>query len=429
MERSERAAIPLSFRIARILLITALMAAPLAFGAVETWAWASLAVIAAALLVLWAIGCVERGTVRIHWSVLYVPAILFLLLGIAQLAGHLTLDRFGTREALIELSTDLVFFFLAGQFWAESSERSRKSFGLAVAIYAFSMALFAIIQFFTSHGLLYWSIHTQGFAVGPYVNHNDYAGLMEMLIPIALCYGLSRPLRSTQRLLVLLGVSGVCASVLLSGSRGGIISVLVELAVLGAILWRQKKVRFTSRKRSIGLVSAVGAASLFLVLIPTSSWQHMATIAGIATKPDTTLENRLIVSSDALSAVRDYPLLGTGLGSFKPVFTQYETFTTTLTWHHAHDDYVEGLMETGVVGAVLILAALFLFFQKAFSNLHERLMSAGGWVQMGTALGCCGLLVHSFSDFNLHIPANAAWFAVCAGITVMPFTKVRLNQI
>lgn len=418
--RSESRVTPVSFRIAGYLLVVSLVAAPLAFGSVEIWAWASLAVIAAILLILWAIGCLEHGVVAVHWTVLYIPAILFLLLGICQLAGHFTLDPFGTQEALIELATDLVFFFLAGQLWVEASGRTRKRFGLAVAVYAAAMALFAIVQFFTSHALLYWTIRTQGYAVGPYVNHNDYAGLMEMLIPIALCYALSRPLGDLGRRLLLFGVCVAAVSVLLSGSRGGVISVMVEIAILGIFLWRLKKIRLGNKRRSAGLVGAAVAAAIFLVLIPASSWQRMATIAGVATKPDATLENRLLVSRDALTAVRDSPWLGTGLGTFKPVFPQYESFPTQLVWHHAHDDYVEGLMETGAVGGVLMVSALLLFLRRAFSKLPERLKTAGGWLQLGATLGCCGLLVHSFADFNLHIPANAAWFAVCAGISVMP---------
>lgn len=426
-ERPYSTVVPLPFKIARFLLLSMLMVAPMAFGAVQTWAWASLAVIAAVLLILWAVGCIQQGTAAIHCGPLYAPAALILLLGIVQLTGHLTLDPFGTREALIELSSDLIFFFLAGQFWADASEKVRKSFGLAVAIYAVLMTLFGIVQFFSSHGLLYWSIHTQGNVFGPYVNHNDYAGLMEMLIPVTLCYALSQPLRSPLRPLFLLGVCSAVASVLLSGSRSGMISVLVEMAVLGVLLWRLKEVHFVGKRKPLGLMGAAGAAALFLVLTPASAWRHMETIAGVASKPEVTLEDRLVVSHDALKALKAYPWLGTGLGSFEPVFPQFQSFPTDLVWNHAHDDYVEGLMETGAVGGLLILAALLLFFSQWFSNLHERLKHTGGWIELGTALGCCGLLVHSLADFNLHIPANAAWFAVSAALSVAPAMKLRLR--
>src|SRR5579872_869401 len=149
---SQRA--PASITVARTLLVFTLMAAPLAFGAVQTWAWASLAVIAAIWTILWAIGCIQQRKVTVHWSALYIPAGLFLLLAVSQFAGHLTLDSFRTREALIKLITNLLFFFLAGQLWATASTKTWKRFGFAVAIYACSISLFAILQFFSSDGLL-----------------------------------------------------------------------------------------------------------------------------------------------------------------------------------------------------------------------------------------------------------------------------------
>jgi O-antigen ligase len=86
---------------------------------------------------------------------------------------------------------------------------------------------------------------------------------------------------------------------------------------------------------------------------------------------------------------------------------------------YAHDDYVEAVAETGLVGAVLILSALALFLRLAFRRWGRPTRSQGDWIRFGAALGCCGLLVHSFLDFNLHIPANAAWFAVLAGIATI----------
>ena len=419
--RAESRYVPRFFTVARALLVSTLMAAPLAFGAVDTWAWASVAVIAAFLLILWAVGCVQQQAVKILWSPLFVPAGLFLLLGIAQLAGHLTLDPFSTQVALINLLTDLVFFFLAVQLFANASRKDWRMFGLAVVIYAAAISLFAIVQFFTSHGLIYWQVPSRGDVFGPYVNHNDYAGLMEMLIPVALCFALYRSLRGSNQSLLILGVCGAIASLLLSGSRGGMISIAVEMVILGAIILRWKAGSGDVRKWSfMGLVAAAGLAALLLAVMPDSGWQRLASIAGLARKPDVTLGNRLTVSRDALTELRDFPWLGTGLGSFNAVFPQYQTFPTDLGWNHAHDDYVEAVTETGIVGGLIILSALLLFGWLAFRNLPERMKSLQGWIQLGAALGCCGLLIHSFADFNLHIPANSAWFAVCAGLAVIP---------
>jgi O-antigen ligase len=104
------------------------------------------------------------------------------------------------------------------------------------------------------------------------------------------------------------------------------------------------------------------------------------------------------------------------LGSFEVAYPRYQSLPSDPVWDHAHNDFAEALAETGVAGGFSILTALAIFFCLAFRNVSERLKSQAGWIQLGAAVGCCGLLVHSFVDFNLHIPANAAWFAVSAGV-------------
>jgi O-antigen ligase len=139
-------------------------------------------------------------------------------------------------------------------------------------------------------------------------------------------------------------------------------------------------------------------------------------VLGLFYSPEISLGDRLTVSADSLRIFRDHPWLGTGLGSFEAVFPEYQSFPSDLRYDHAHDEYAEALTETGLVGGALIVLALGLFFRNAFRNLNERLENEAGWIQMGAVLGCCGLLVHSFVDFNLHIPANAMWFALSFGI-------------
>jgi O-antigen ligase len=112
--------------------------------------------------------------------------------------------------------------------------------------------------------------------------------------------------------------------------------------------------------------------------------------------------------------------MGVGVGCFEPVFPNYMTFPSELRWSHAHDDILEAVAETGLPGAVLILVALVLFFRIAFRRLDERLQYGWGWVQMGAAVGAVGLFFHSFVDFNLRVPANAAWFVLCLAVATHP---------
>jgi len=407
----------LIFAVTRWGLMATILAAPLAFGAVQPWAWAALLIVAFGLLLLWTIGNVQQGVLTIHWSPLYLPAALFLALSVAQYYAGLTLDPYATRESIFKFVTVLVFFFLAGQLFAKAPKAVWGKFGLGVTLYAFALGLFAILQFFSSRNLIYWTVESKGWTFGPYVNHNHYAGLMEMLIPIAAAYVLSRPREDPQRVLLAFSLCVPVASLLLSGSRGGFISLLVETLTLGWVLWRRQSGRSAGYFDAMLALGITAAVLLFFWMAPNTIVKRLDDLANLTQTAEVSYGQRKLASIDTLHIFRDHPWMGTGLGSFDTVFPRYRTFPTDLGWSHAHNDYAEALSETGVAGGILIIFALILFFKRAFRNLRRRHRSEAGWIQLGATLGCCGLLIHSFADFNLHIPANAAWFVVLLAIT------------
>jgi O-antigen ligase len=96
------------------------------------------------------------------------------------------------------------------------------------------------------------------------------------------------------------------------------------------------------------------------------------------------------------------------------------THVSDLHWTHAHDDFAEGLAETGLAGGVLLLWGLALFFSLGFFHIRERLRVGWGWIPVGALVGATGLLCHSLVDFNMRVPANAAWFVVCVAIATQP---------
>jgi O-antigen ligase len=399
-----------------MLLFATLLAAPLAFGAVQAWAWGALAGVAAILLFLWSVECVAQGELKIVWSPLYLPALLFLVLGVIQFSAHRTLDPIATRESLLKLATDLIFFFLAGQLLATGTEKMLRGFSLAVVVYTFCLALYAMLQFFSSNGLIYWRVQTLGSPFGPYVNHNHYAGLLEMLIPIGTGCVLSRRRDDPMRTLLGCALLVPIASVLLCGSRGGFISLLVEVVILGAMVFRYAPMPRRRRLAAVGGVGIAMAALLFFWMDTGEISKRLATIASVRHSPDVTMGRRLAVARDSMRIFRDHRWVGTGLGSFEVAFPQYQSFPGDEIWEHAHDDYAEALAETGLAGGLLIVAALVIFFPLGFGELGQRLRHGTGWIQLGAAIGCCGLLLHSFVDFNFHVPANAAWFAACLAI-------------
>src|SRR5260370_19893328 len=149
------------FSLVRILLVVSLFGAPMAFGALETWAWSALSIVTFSLLPGWALGCIEENKIRIRWSPYHLLGALFLSLGMTQLVTGRTLDRIATREALFKLAADLVIFFLAAQLFERASRRVWHRFGIAVLLYGSAVSTFAILQFFSRPDLIYWNVKPQ----------------------------------------------------------------------------------------------------------------------------------------------------------------------------------------------------------------------------------------------------------------------------
>src|SRR5439155_10486866 len=265
--RSELAAdsVPLALPVTRVLLVSALIGAPLAFGAVITGACVALGLVARLSLFLWAVGSVWQGRLDLISCPLYIPLATFLLLGLAQYWAQLPLDRFETRQALVLLGSDLTFFFLAAQLFASADSRTWRLFGPTVLLFAGSLGLFAILQIASGTAQIYGVVDTPGkLHFGPYVNPNHYAGLMEMLVPVAVLYIVGRHRRSSVAALLLLAVIATVAvaALLLSGSRGGLLALSTEMTLVLALLgWGAR----TAEKRR--LAKAVAATILAAILL------------------------------------------------------------------------------------------------------------------------------------------------------------------
>ena len=172
-------------------------------------------------------------------------------------------------------------------------------------------------------------------------------------------------------------------------------------------------------------LALLAIAALFFWLVPEFVLTKLGTVNNYVSEAR---EGRSALWRNSFGIIRDHPLVGAGMGSFVTVYPVFQTQAQDLITEHAHNDYVEALTETGALGGVLILAALVMFIPMIFRKLAFQLKREQGWVQLGAAIACCGLLVHSFVDFNLHIPANAAWFAFCAGLACLSGRTVPPDQ-
>jgi O-antigen ligase len=295
--------------------------------------------------------------------------------------------------------------------------------------YGALVAAFAVVQGMAPNGKLYWTMGLeQGGAIyGPYVNHNHYAGLMEMLTPFPLVLAVTH-LTNGNRKIAVAGVAALmAASIFLSGSRGGMAAFVAQMIVLTALLVRRRK---GSWKQPLMLGAFLAVVIGFLVWMGGNELTRRLISIHSEAREELSGGVRLTIDRDCLRMLLKRPFLGWGLGTFPVVYPEFRSFYTTFFVNHAHNDYLQLLVETGLAGFSIAAWFLVMTFRKAAGKLGNWTETATGAMTVTALLGCVGILVHSFLDFNLQIPANAVLFYVlCAMAASGPLQESTRRRV
>jgi O-antigen ligase len=384
------------------------MLAPLLFGSVEPWSIFIVETAAAALLVMWIAQQVARSEVTVTWNPLFAPMLGFAGLVLIQFVAGRTAYRYDTIRMIRLYCAYGAICFLAVQSLQKKAQL--KFLAMTFSAYGLAVAAFGLVQSFTSNGELYWfrTPRQGGSIYGPYVNRSHYAGLMELLVPIPLILSFSRFTEGTQRTLARIAAVVMASTIFLSQSRGGMVAFVVQMALLGVILAREKKGRTAALSLGLFLVLVAG------VLVWVGGSELNQRLISIHSEANTEMAGgtRLDIDRDALTMFTQKPLLGWGLGAFPEVYPRYRTFYTNLYINEAHNDYLQLLVEMGGLGFVTMLWFVGVMYYRALKKVADWSSDPNGTLALIAMVGCTGILVHSVVDFNLQIPANAALFYV-----------------
>ncbi|MBF0157423.1 MAG: O-antigen ligase family protein [Magnetococcales bacterium] len=262
--------------------------------------------------------------------------------------------------------------------------------------------------------------------VGTFVNRNHLAGYLELTLPVVLGLLLSMMAHRSSResgrepLLLLLGrVSGrqgvlamlavlMLLAVLMSRSRSGSVVLLVSLFLVSWLArWRSRP---STRERRLLM-------PLFFVSLVAGAWLGLGNLTQRFLVTDLRFQDRWLVFEETWRKVLDYPLVGSGSGTFGLTFPLYRDGRLAFDFvDHAHNDYLEILADQGILGFGLMTAAfVFVWVSVARAYLQRRDPFARGMLFASLA-STLALALHAATDFNFQIPANALTFMVLLGL-------------
>lgn len=387
----------------RVGICVLLAFAVLAHGAVEPWSESVLEIGAAILFIYWGILFAIGATRCLRWNWLLAPVAGLLAFAMLQYVARLTEVAFFTRIEILKLSALAIIMFLAVQAY-ETLEHWH-GFIWFLLVLGFLVSAFGILQHFTFNGKLYWfrELRYGGIPFGPYVNRNHFAGLIELIVPSGLSILLLRA--DDEERLPLLAVLTLLpmGALFLAASRGGIVSFFVELGLILILVFLRQR----TRGQVVAAAMVLVLASAFVAWLGVGeALDRFASYRQL----EVTEGRRSEMARDSWRIFLAHPMGGAGLGTLQEVFPRYETLYDGKIVDHAHNDYVEVLAEAGLIGGLCGLSYLIFLFREARLRIIQARGSLDLAIRIGALTACCGLLVHSFVDFNLHIPSNALLF-------------------
>jgi O-antigen ligase len=399
---------------------------PLPYGSVEAWSTALWEVWIFATMILWGLLVVKEGRLNIAANPLVWPMLAILIVAIIQFlplnSGErqtISYDPYTTSQAAIKIFAFLCFFLLFTTF-VNTHERRNFAVKVIIVVCVF-VALVGIGQSYIGKAL--W----QRGMYGPFVNRNHFAGFLEMGVGLTGGLLIGRSVRREVMAIYASCTLAMCAGIVLSASRGGVLALAAEVVFLAIVavpsfISSRKESRPGRRGLIIRTTGALvlGIAAIFGSMFLVGSEGLVQNISQTQSEignelPASERYSRRDIWGATKQLIEDHPLLGVGLGAYQLAYTRYDRSSGAQRVEQSHNDYLQIMADAGLIGGLIALVFLILLFARGFSAAQTRDHRERSII-LGALAGCFAIAIHSFVEFNLQITSNAQMFLALAAL-------------
>jgi len=407
------------------LLLGLLVFGPLATGAVRVQDFLVIQALATGLLVLWVVRLWINPEPRLFWPPVCWAVTAFLVYAIVRYL-HADIEYVGRAELIRMLVYATVFFVILNNF---QSQATTQIIAFTLVFLAMGIAGYAIYQYITDSDYVWHFVKPYRHrGSGTYINPNHLAGFLEMLLPVALGYVLAGRQKPVTKILL-----GYAALIIVFGlgvtvSRGSWVAAGLSLLLFfGLLAWNRNY-----RLPAIALFALLAAACIYFA--PRSYFFEQRIRRAISQVGDIQADTRYELWDATILMWKDNLWFGVGPGHFNFCFPKYRPESLQAEPYRVHNDYLNLLADYGLVGGALAGSVWLIFWagvrntwklvrRVATGDLGLRSSNRFAFV-LGASLGLVALLLHSWVDFNMHIPANAI-----LAITLMAFLACHIRFV
>ncbi|MEO8426343.1 MAG: O-antigen ligase family protein, partial [Verrucomicrobiota bacterium] len=401
------------------LVLAVLIFGPLATGAVRTLELLVVQGLTILAMVLWLARFWLNPKYRLFWPPICWLVLLFVGYAIVR---HSQADiEYIARKEMIKIFIYAFLFLIVLNNL--NRQESTQLVSVAMIFLAMGISLYALYQVATNSEYVWHFIKPPAYknrGTGTYICPNHLAGFLEMILPLALSYTLAGRFGHATK--VFLGYASlvILAGIGVSISRGGWIATGITLSVFFALLLSHRDYR----KQAIACLAVLLAAGIVFTKKtekPQERFQNMFVNGKLE-------DIRFKLWKPAVEIWKENIWFGAGPAHFDFRFRQYRPEEVQMRGDRVHNDYLNTLTDWGIIGFVLVGSAFVLlgkglvktwkFVQRSSNDFAIKKSNKTAFV-FGAALGLLAILLHSFVDFNMHIPANAilaiSWMALLSG--------------
>ncbi|MAY36275.1 MAG: hypothetical protein CMN84_09275 [Spongiibacteraceae bacterium] len=344
-------------------------------------------------------------------------------------AAAISISRGDTFDHLLE-STGLLALFLLVLFTVRGNRRMH-FLAMTLVCGGLFQALYGILFYLSGldRGLFLDAASPLNVVTGTFVNRNHLAGYLEIaaaagigLVLADLKGGGASNWRArfrhfveflmSETVLLRVFLAIMVIALVMSQSRMGNVAFFSSIGVAGMIY-------VVLRERQLFFKSLFVFATLFLIdFLILSNWFGLDALVERIETTEMSREMRVAVMPDLLRAFEAYWPMGSGLGSFYTAFPEFRSPEIPKLHYHAHNDYIEFGIETGIWGLALLGGIVALVMWRAVLLLVKRKDRLVGGIAFAAIMAVVALGIHGTVDFNLQIPANAAALVALLGLVM-----------
>ena len=423
------------------LLCATLVFSVVAYGAVDVWALGALSLISGIIAILWLGESFFKKEFYYSPNLLIVPLLGLIGIGLVQLlplrsdvangllaappVNSLSLNPYATRLFIVQLIVYFIFFAAALTF--VNTQKRLRNIVLLTVIFGAAMAFFGILQRLASPESGIYGLRPTPHAIpfASFVNQHHFAAFMNMTLGLTLGILFGKAAKKDKNLLLIIAAFLMGIALILTGSRGALISLIGVLGFLVAPRFFGKNSAddgetVHNQSRFYILMGALALiVGLFGAVFLLGEDQSLVRGVGLQANQADLTNGRIHFWTVALKIFFDYPILGAGLNAFGVAFTRYDTWNGVYRVEQAHNDYLQTLADTGIIGFACIAAFIYLLFKYALAVIKSSPSVFRRSVAHGALAGCFGILIHSLFDFPLRTPSNALFFLILTTIAVV----------